>query len=93
VAPAVLVPSSRVLPRYPAIARRARIQATVVLRIVIDADGRVGAIEVLRSPDPRWGFDLEAIEAVKQWRYRPAVLHGAPVPAYARVIVEFTLVD
>jgi TonB family protein len=69
------------------------VRGDVVLRIVIEADGRVGAIEVLRGPDPRFGFDLEAIEAVKQWRYRPALLDGRPVAAYARVFVEFTLVD
>lgn len=89
----VLIPSTRNLPRYPAIARRAKIQATVVLRIVVDDTGRVGAIEVLKSPDPRWGFDLEAIEAVKQWRYHPALIGGRPVASYVRVLVEFNLVD
>ncbi len=86
-----LIPGSRALPHYPDLARRARITGLVVLTVVIQADGSVGAIEVVRSPDPRWGFDLEAIEAVKQWRYRPALLGGTPVSVYAQVMIEFTL--
>lgn len=83
--------ASRVYPRYPDLARKAGVQGTVVLLIVIDADGRVGEIEVLRTPDPRFGFDLAAIEAVKQWRYRPALLGGRPVAVQASVTFEFTL--
>jgi outer membrane biosynthesis protein TonB len=48
-------------------------------------------VQVIRSPDQRWGFDLAAIEAVKRWRYRPALLDGRPVAVYAQVMVEFTL--
>ena len=62
-----------------------------MLLIVIDRDGRVGAIEVLRSPDPRFGFDLSAIEAVKIWRYRPARWAGRPVSVQASVLIEFSL--
>jgi protein TonB len=87
----VIIPSSRKLPDYPDLARRARVEGTVILLIGIESDGRVGAVEVLRSPDPRYGFDLAAIEAVKQWRYRPALLGGRPVAVQANVMVEFTL--
>ena len=87
----VLIPASRALPKYPDLARRAGLQGTVILLIVVGADGAVGEIEVVRSPDQRWGFDLEAIEAVKQWRYHPALLNGRPVSVYAQVMVEFAL--
>jgi len=92
--PAITPPvqrASRAYPRYPELARKAGVQGTVVLLIVIGADGRVGEIEVLRAPDPRFGFDLAAIEAVKQWRYRPALLGGRPVAVQAGVTFEFTL--
>lgn len=89
--PPVVIPSTRVHPDYPEIARKARIGGSVLLLIVIDQDGRVGSIEVLDSPDPRFGFDLAAIEAVKRWRYRPARLGGRPVSVQASVRVEFTL--
>jgi protein TonB len=82
---------TRAYPRYPELARKAGVQGTVVLLIVIDQDGRVGEIEVLRSPDPRFGFDLAAIEAVKQWRYQPALLAGRPVAVQASVTIEFTI--
>jgi protein TonB len=83
--------ATRAFPRYPELARKAGVQGTVILLIVIDRDGRVGEIEVLRAPDPRFGFDLAAVEAVKQWRYRPALLGGRPVAVQASVTIEFTL--
>jgi periplasmic protein TonB len=91
IVPPVVIPSTRALPNYPDLARRAGVQGSVILLVVIGADGRVGEIQVLTSPDPRFGFDLAAIEAVKQWRYRPAILGGRPVAVQASVIVEFTL--
>jgi protein TonB len=87
----VIVPASRAVPRYPDLARRARIEGSVILMITIAADGSVGEIEVLQGSDARWGFDLAAIEAVKRWRYRPGLLGGRPVAVRARVIVEFSL--
>jgi periplasmic protein TonB len=89
--PPVVIPSTRVHPDYPEIARKAKVGGSVLLLIVIDQDGRVGSIEVLASPDARFGFDLAAIEAVKRWRYRPARLGGRPVSVQASVRVEFTL--
>jgi protein TonB len=89
--PPTLVPGSRALPKYPDLARRAGLQGTVILLAVIEKDGSVGEIEVVKSPDQRWGFDLAAIDAVKQWRYQPALMNGGPVAAYIQVMVEFTL--
>jgi protein TonB len=86
-----IIPSSRAVPDYPAMARRARVMGTVELRIVIDEKGRVGQIEVVRTPDSRFGFDLAAIESVKRWRYQPGRLDGRPVAVEAFVLVEFTL--
>ena len=89
--PPQLVPSTRALPKYPDLPRRAGIQGTVILLVVVEKDGTVGEIEVVRSPEQRWGFDLAAIDAVKQWRYQPALLGAVPVAAYITVMVEFTL--
>lgn len=83
--------ATRAYPHYPEMARKARVQGTVILLVVIDKEGRVGEIEVLRAPDPRFGFELAAIEAVKQWRYRPALLGGRPVAVQASVTIEFTI--
>jgi protein TonB len=86
-----VIVSTRTLPKYPELARRARVEGSVILLITIDREGRVGEVEVLRSPDPRYGFDLAAIEAVRQWRYRPALLDGRPVAVQASVMVEFAI--
>jgi protein TonB len=91
ITPPVLIASSRVYPRYPELARKAGVQASVILLVVIDAAGRVGSIEVMSAPDPRYGFDLATIEAVKQWRYRPALLGGRPVAVQASITFEFSI--
>lgn len=91
ITPPVLIASSRAYPRYPELARKAGVQASVILLVVIDAEGRVGAIEVMSAPDSRHGFDLATIEAVKQWRYRPALLGGKPVAVQASITFEFSL--
>lgn len=90
-APPILVPGTRALPKYPELARRAGLQGTVILLVVVEKDGTVGEIEVVKSPDQRWGFDLTAIDAVKRWRNQPALMNGSPVAAYIQVMVEFTL--
>jgi protein TonB len=89
--PPSLVPGTRALPRYPDLARRAGLQGTVILLVVVEKDGTVGTIEIIKSPDQRWGFDLSAIDAVKRWRYQPALMNGSPVAAYIQVMIEFTL--
>ena len=89
--PPRIIPSTRALPQYPGVARRAGLQGTVILLVVVEADGSVGRIEVIRSPDQRWGFDLAAIGAVKEWRYRPALMNDRPVASYIQVMVEFSL--
>lgn len=75
-------------PMYPPMARAARIQGAVVLRAIISKAGMIENLEALS------GHPLlipAAIEAVKQWRYRPYVLNGEPVEVETRVTVNFIL--
>ena len=58
---------------------------------MVRADGTIGEMEILRAPDPRFGFEFAAIDAVKQWRFQPGLLNGKPIAITIRVIVEFTL--
>jgi protein TonB len=81
--PALLI---RVPPVYPEIAMRAQVQGLVILEAVVDEEGTVGAIKVLRSVK---FLDEPAIEAVKQWRYSPLLLNGTPVPFVLTVTVSF----
>ena len=91
VSPPEPLPESKIKPSYPAMARGLRIQAGVVLRVLVRRDGSVGEITVLRCSRPGLGFEKEAVLAVRQWRYRPGSRSGQSVEAYATVRVQFVL--
>jgi len=76
------------VPAYPAPARAARIQGTVIIEATIDVRGNVEAARVLR---PLPFLDQAALDAVKQWKYTPALLSGVPVPVIMTVTVTFSL--
>lgn len=84
-APARLV---YVAPVYPALARSARLEGTVVLEATIDEAGVVRHVEVLRSIPL---LDAAAVAAVSRWRYTPTRLNGTAVPVRMTVTVRFTL--
>ena len=78
----------KVQPAYPPLARQARIQGTVLLQAEISKDG---TIENLRLISGHPMLAPAAIEAVKQWRYKPYMLNGEPVAVETQVQVNFTL--
>lgn len=86
-----LISSSKVRPKYPEIARKAKIQGKVVLQAIIRKNGVVSNVQVLRSPGRKFGFDEAAIAAVRQWRYKPGLQNGKPVDVYFTVVVDFVL--
>jgi protein TonB len=77
-----------VAPKYPPEAGRARIEGTVVLLAVIGKDGTVEDVRVERGLPV---LAQAAIEAVKQWRYRPYFLNGEPVEVDSQITINFTL--
>jgi protein TonB len=79
---------SRVDPVYPEQAKQAGIQGTVVLSAIISADGSVKSLRLV-SGHP--ALTSAAIDAVKQWKYRPYLLNGRPVDYETTVTVKFTL--
>lgn len=76
-------------PVYPEAAKAAGIGGVVVIEATIGADGTVIDTRVLRSVDPE--LDEAALAAVRQWRYQPTLLNGAPVPVIMTLTVNFTL--
>lgn len=78
----------KVNPVYPPLARQARIQGTVVLQAQISKDGNIENLQLI-SGHPM--LAPAAIEAVKQWKYRPYLLNGEPVEVETQVQVNFTL--
>jgi TonB family protein len=79
---------SRIEPRYPSIALQTRTQGTVRLHAIISRDGKITALEVL-SGHPF--LVPAALDAVRQWRYRPTMLHGEPVEVETSITVYFRL--
>jgi periplasmic protein TonB len=79
----------QVQPRYTELARRAGIQGTVIVEAVIDQKGYVTNARVLRGLP--MGLDRAAVEAIQQWRFKPATLANQPVKVYFTLTVNFTI--
>ena len=80
-----------VKPQYTAQAMRAKIQGTVLLECVVQPDGTVGNIKVVRSLDSTFGLDQEAMKAARQWQFAPGTRFGQPVPVLVTIEIAFTL--
>ncbi|MFL6304178.1 MAG: energy transducer TonB [Candidatus Sulfotelmatobacter sp.] len=78
----------KVPPSYPPLARQARIQGTVILQATISKEGSIENLQLI-SGHPM--LAPAAIEAVKQWKYKPYLLNGEPVEVETQVQVNFTL--
>jgi protein TonB len=79
---------SRIEPRYPPLAVQTRKEGTVLLHAIISVDGRITALEVVSGPPL---LVQAAIDAVRQWRYRPTYLSGEPVEVETSITVIFRL--
>jgi protein TonB len=78
----------RVQPVYPPLARSARIQGSVLLAAQISKDGNIKDLKLI-SGHPM--LVSAAIEAVRQWRYRPYILNGEPIEVETQITVNFIL--
>jgi TonB family protein len=76
-------------PEYPEEARKARYQGTVVLYVEVDTSGRPANVRVLRSIG--LGLDEKALQAVKRWRFKPAMKDGVPVAVSSKIEITFRL--
>jgi len=80
-----------VKPQYTSDAMRAKIQGTVWVECVVRPDGGVGDAHVIRSLDSTFGLDEAALTAARQWRFRPGMRMGEPVPVLITIELTFTL--
>jgi len=78
----------QVMPQYPQIAKTAHISGTVILHAIIDKDGSVQELQYISGPPL---LMRAAMDAVRQWRYRPTLLNGDPVQVDTTISVVFTL--
>jgi protein TonB len=81
----------RVEPEYPVIAVSARLQGISILEAVVDEQGRVTDVRVLRTANPL--LDRAAIAAVRQWQYAPLTLNGIPASFVLTVTLTFKIQD
>jgi protein TonB len=79
---------SRIEPQYPVLAMETKTEGTVRLHAIISRDGRITSLDVL-SGHPL--LVKAALEAVRQWRYRPTMLNGEPVEVETSITVIFRL--
>lgn len=82
--------SRRVMPEYPARARRMNVQGQVVVRLVVDVSGNPQQC-VIQSSDPAGVFDKAALSAARETRFLPGKLNGQPVNTIVLIPYEFTL--
>ena len=83
------VVSEKVEPVYPEDARAEKIAGVVVVELVVTTDGFVEEVSVLRTPDER--LTAAAVEAVRQWRFEPALCDGTPVSVFYKMTFKFQL--
>ena len=80
-----------VKPQYTSDAMRAKVQGTVLLECVVRPDGTIGDVQVIRSLDPTFGLDQQAVIAARQWRFAPGTRLGEPVSVLITIELTFTL--
>jgi TonB family protein len=78
-------------PQYTSDAMRAKVQGTVLLECVVRPDGSVGDVQVVRSLDPTFGLDQQAVVAARKWRFAPGTRLGEAVPVLITIELTFTL--
>ena len=79
----------RVEPDYPDEARKARFQGSVLVAVEVDEHGRIRRLRIAMAAG--LGLDEKALEAVRQWRFKPATRDGRPVAVPAQIEVSFHL--
>ena len=80
-----------VKPVYTPAAMQARIQGGVMMNAIVEVDGSVKDVEVVKSLDTEYGLDNQATTALKQWEFKPGLWMGEPVPVLITVDMRFTL--
>jgi protein TonB len=77
-----------VKPEHPLAAMKARVEGTVVLEALVDEQGRVADVRVMKSIPL---LDEAALDAARQWQFTPTLMNGEPVPVLVQLEMNFTL--
>jgi TonB family protein len=79
---------TKVVPEYPEEAKKAAIQGKVVLSAIVDKEGNPARLTVDSGPKE---LQASALEAVRQWKYKPFLVNGQPVEVATKVTINYTL--
>lgn len=81
----------KIEPVYPELARQAGVEGKVLLVILVDKEGKVREVKVAKSSGANVGFEDEAVNAAKQWIFKPAIQNNKPVAVWTYQPVIFRL--
>jgi TonB family protein len=91
VAAVLPVPTYQQKPEYTQAAMAAGLEGSVLLEVVVLADGSTGDVTVVKSLDKEYGLDQQAVEALKRWTWKPGTRDGQPARVAVAVEMTFTL--
>jgi TonB family protein len=86
-----IIQATYVLPKYPEEAKKAGVEAKAMLDVFIKADGTVSYAEVAEEISGYPEFGTNAVEAVRQWKFKPAIVDGSPVAVWVKIPFAYTL--
>ena len=81
--------NTQVTPYYPATARVSKTYAEVIMAVEVDEKGKVSNMDVLSTSAEGLGFDVSARDAVKAWRFHPAIKDGEAIPSVSMIRLSF----
>jgi protein TonB len=79
---------SNVAPEFPPEARSSGLEGLVIFKVVIDEEGRITAVKLMKGDEP---FVSAAMKVIRSWRYSPAMLDGQPVKHFKVVKIPFRI--
>lgn len=82
---------TEVKPTYTAAAMQAKIEGSIFMNVVVLATGRVGEVTVTKSLDTEHGLDQQAVNAARQWTFKPGTKDGQAVNVEVMLEMTFTL--
>ncbi len=83
------VPIKKVKPKYTLAAKRKRVHGTIIAQALVDENGNVVEVRVLRKMSRPYGLDKEVIKALKKWKFEPATKNGVRVKVYDTFVFKF----
>jgi TonB family protein len=86
-------PTKTVNPKYPEEARKSGLEATIWLKVLVNKEGRVVKTVVSQPTEATAPLEQAAVDAIRQWTFKPATARNQPVSIWVSIPVKFKLAD